>query len=99
MCNQHRLAKTSKTPGRTQQLVYLRGRRPTATWSTCPATATPRCRTDLQAHWQEFIDGYFQTRQALEGLVVVMDIRHPLREFDRQMLDYARARGLPAHAC
>ena len=99
MCNQHRLAKTSKTPGRTQQLVYFEVA-PTATWSTCPATATPRCRSDLRAHWQEFIDGYFQTREALAGLVVVMDIRHPLREFDLQMLDYARraraAGALPA---
>ena len=39
----------------------------------------------------------FQNRQALAGLVIVMDIRHPLREFDLKMLDYARSRGLPAH--
>ena len=40
----------------------------------------------------------FTTRQALRGLVVVMDIRHPLKEYDRQMLGYAVRRGLPAHA-
>ena len=53
---------------------------------------------DLQAHWQSFIDSYFRTREALKGLVVVMDIRHPLKDYDRQMLAYAVERGLPAHA-
>ena len=53
---------------------------------------------DLQAHWQAFLDGYFGSRHALRGLVVVMDIRHPLKEYDRQMLGYAVERGLPAHA-
>ena len=53
---------------------------------------------DLQAHWQQFLDGYFSTRDALQGLVVVMDIRHPLKDYDRQMLGYAVNRGLPAHA-
>jgi GTP-binding protein len=53
---------------------------------------------DLQAHWQAFLDGYFGSRMALRGLVVVMDIRHPLKDYDRQMLGYAVQRGLPAHA-
>ena len=53
---------------------------------------------ELQAHWQAFIDNYFRTRDALKGLVVVMDIRHPLKDYDRQMLAYAVQRGLPAHA-
>jgi GTP-binding protein len=52
---------------------------------------------DLRAHWQEFINAYFHSREALAGLVVVMDIRHPLREYDLQMLSYATDRGLPAH--
>src|SRR5690606_31553027 len=53
---------------------------------------------DLRAHWQAFLDKYFQTRLALRGLVVVMDIRHPLKDYDRHMLQYAVHRGLPAHA-
>ena len=52
---------------------------------------------DLQAHWQAFIQSYFSTRQALRGLVVVMDIRHPLKDYDRQMLGFAVRRGIPAH--
>src|SRR5690606_26185939 len=53
---------------------------------------------DLKAHWERFLDKWFQTRQALRGLVVVMDIRHPLKDYDRQMIGYAVARRLPAHA-
>ncbi len=52
---------------------------------------------ELQAHWQAFLDGYFGSRDALRGLVVVMDVRHPLKDYDRQMLGYAMRRGLPAH--
>jgi GTP-binding protein len=96
MCNQHRLAKTSKTPGRTQQLVYFEVG-PERYLVDLPGYGYAKVPADLRAHWQEFINGYFQTRQSLQGLVVVMDARHPLREFDVAMLDFARARALPAH--
>ena len=96
MCNQHRLAKTSKTPGRTQQLVFFEVV-PDRYLVDLPGYGYAKVPLGLKAHWQEFINGYFQHRQALAGLVIVMDIRHPLREFDLKMLDYARSRGLPAH--
>ena len=51
----------------------------------------------LRDHWQGLIDAFFRTRQALRGLVVVMDVRHPLRDFDQQMLGYGAARGLACH--
>ena len=91
------LARTSKTPGRTQLLNFFRlddERR----LVDLPGYGYAKVPLDLQAHWQAFIDQYFRTRQALRGLVVVMDIRHPLKEYDRQMLSYAVQRGLPAHA-
>ena len=96
MCNQHRLAKTSKTPGRTQQLVFFEVA-PERYLVDLPGSGYAKVPEELRLHWQTFINGYFQTREALKGLVVVMDVRHPLREFDRAMLDYAKARGLPAH--
>jgi GTP-binding protein len=96
MCNQHRLAKTSKTPGRTQQLVYFEVA-PERYRVDLPGYGYAKVPADLRAHWQEFINKYFQTREALKGLVVVMDVRHPLREFDQSMLEYAAARELPAH--
>jgi GTP-binding protein len=96
LCNQQRLAKTSKTPGRTQQLVFFEVS-PNRYLVDLPGYGYAKVPADLRAHWQTFINGYFQSRQALAGLVVVMDVRHPLREFDQAMLDFARARALPAH--
>lgn len=98
ICQQNALARVSKTPGRTQQLVFFQVE-PHADRHLVdlPGYGYAKVPKDLQAHWQAFIAGYFETRQALRGLVVVMDIRHPLKDYDRQMLDYAAARGLPAH--
>ncbi len=91
------LARVSKTPGRTQQLVFFQVT-PEAHLVDLPGYGYAKVPMDLQAHWQAFIDQYFRTREALKGLVVVMDIRHPLKEYDLQMLGYAVQRGLPAHA-
>lgn len=96
MCNQNRLARTSKTPGRTQQLVYFEVAKDKYLVDL-PGYGYAKVPAELRAHWQQFINSYFQTREALKGLVVVMDVRHPLREFDQSMLDFARARSLPAH--
>jgi GTP-binding protein len=103
LCQQNALARVSKTPGRTQQLVFFEIP-PTQTQPQTdrylvdlPGYGYAKVPQDLQAHWQAFLDGYFGSRIALRGLVVVMDIRHPLKEYDRQMLGYAVERGLPAH--
>ncbi len=91
------LARVSKTPGRTQQLVFFQAQ-PDRYLVDLPGYGYAKVPQELQAHWQAFIDQYFRTREALRGLVVVMDIRHPLKDYDRQMLGYAVQRGLPAHA-
>ena len=97
LTRQNSLARVSKTPGRTQQLVFFQVT-PDAHLVDLPGYGYAKVPLDLQAHWQAFIDRYFRTREALKGLVVVMDIRHPLKDYDRQMLGYAVQRGLPAHA-
>jgi len=99
LCQQNALARVSKTPGRTQQLVYFAiPPHENRYLVDLPGYGYAKVPQDLQAHWQAFLDGYFQTRAALKGLVVVMDIRHPLKDYDRQMIGYAAQRGLPAHA-
>lgn len=99
LCNQNALARVSKTPGRTQQLVFFQVEpHEDRHLVDLPGYGYAKVPKDLQAHWQRFIAGYFAQRQALRGLVVVMDIRHPLKDYDRQMLGYAVNRGLPAHA-
>jgi GTP-binding protein len=99
LCQQNALARVSKTPGRTQQLVFF-GIPPYEDkyLVDLPGYGYAKVPHDLQAHWQAFLDTYFASRFALKGLVVVMDIRHPLKDYDRQMLGYAAERGLPAHA-
>ncbi len=97
LTRQNSLARVSKTPGRTQQLVYFQVQ-PERYLVDLPGYGYAKVPQDLQAHWQAFIDKYFRTREALKGLVVVMDIRHPLKDYDKQMLGYAVERGLPAHA-
>lgn len=99
LCRQGALARVSKTPGRTQQLVYFELPQFEQRYLVdLPGYGYAKVPQELQAHWQAFIDQYFRTREALRGLVVVMDIRHPLKDYDRQMLGYAVQRGLPAHA-
>ncbi|QSX78979.1 ribosome biogenesis GTP-binding protein YihA/YsxC [Agrilutibacter solisilvae] len=103
ICQQNALARVSKTPGRTQQLVFFDLVPPgspepgTKFLVDLPGYGYAKVPQELQAHWQAFIQSYFNTRQALKGLVVVMDIRHPLKDYDRQMLGYAVQRELPAH--
>ena len=97
ICDQGGLARTSKTPGRTQQLVVF-GLDASERLIDLPGYGYAKVPLELKAHWEKFLDRWFQTRQALRGLVVVMDIRHPLKDYDRQMIGYAVARGLPAHA-
>ena len=96
LCGRNALARVSKTPGRTQQLVFFEVA-PERYLVDLPGYGYAKVPHDLQAHWQSFIDGYFRRREALRGLVVVMDIRHPLRDYDRQILGYALQRGLPSH--
>ena len=99
LCQQNALARVSKTPGRTQQLVYFELPPHEGKYLVdLPGYGYAKVPLELRAHWQAFIDEWFATRGAVRGLVVVMDIRHPLKEYDLQMLGYAARRGLPAHA-
>jgi len=97
ICDQRGLARTSKTPGRTQQLVYFQVA-PGRFLVDLPGYGFAKVPPSLRDHWKQLIDGYFRSRESLQGLVVVMDIRHPLKEFDRLMLDYGFKRGLSCHA-
>lgn len=97
LTRQNALARVSKTPGRTQQLVFFEVQ-PQRYLVDLPGYGYAKVPMEMKAHWQGFIDRYFRQREALRGLVVVMDIRHPLKDYDRSMIGYAMQRGLPAHA-
>ena len=97
LTRQNSLARVSKTPGRTQQLVFFEVE-PNKCGGGGPGYGYAKVPHHLKDHWQAFLDRYFRTREALKGLVVVMDIRHPLKEYDLHMISYAVESGIPAHA-
>lgn len=96
ICDQVGLARTSKTPGRTQQLVVFEldeQRR----LIDLPGYGYAKVPTGLRDHWRELIDAYLTGRQSLRGVVLIMDSRHPLKDFDRLMLQYCRDINLACH--
>jgi GTP-binding protein len=92
ICDQQGLARTSKTPGRTQQLVVF-PLDDTHRLIDLPGYGYAKVPESMRVLWRGVIDSYLRTRDSLKGLVLVMDSRHPLREFDRQMLGFASATG------
>ena len=95
LCGRRQLARVSKTPGRTQLLNFFE--LPVGRIVDLPGYGFARVPKDLHAGWGGLIEGYLATRECLRGLVIVMDARHPLTDFDRAMLEWARAQGLPCH--
>ncbi len=94
ICDQRQLARTSKTPGRTQQIVFFEteeGRR----LVDLPGYGYARVSEAIKLQWQGLMADYLRHRHSLIGLVVVMDIRHPLTDFDLRMLDWSRESSLP----
>ena len=91
-----RLARTSKTPGRTQ-LINFFGLDEQRRLVDLPGYGYAKVPLALKEHWKLHLDAYLTERDSLAGLVLVMDIRHPLSEFDRMMLQWSDVSGLPAH--
>ncbi|MDX1625307.1 MAG: ribosome biogenesis GTP-binding protein YihA/YsxC [Wenzhouxiangellaceae bacterium] len=96
LCGRKSLARTSRTPGRTRQLVFFRLAEDLHLVDL-PGYGFASVGKDLKRHWQGLITNYLERRAALAGLVVVMDIRHPLKDSDRQLAEFALARDLPLH--
>lgn len=96
LTDQKSLARTSKTPGRTQQIVIFE-LDDTRRIADLPGYGFAKVPLKLKEHWRHVMERYFQTRECLRGVVLVMDIRHPMREFDQQMLAWCEAAGIPCH--
>ncbi len=92
----HGLARTSRTPGRTQHLVAFvlpDGRR----LVDLPGYGYAKVPEAVRAQWRDALEGYLMRRRSLRALALVMDIRHPLTPFDEQMLAFCAAHDLPCH--
>ncbi|MEE8379336.1 MAG: ribosome biogenesis GTP-binding protein YihA/YsxC, partial [Gammaproteobacteria bacterium] len=90
------LARTSKTPGRTQLINFFtmdEQRR----LVDLPGYGYAKVSEDIKRRWQQTMEQYLASRQSLKGLVLLMDVRHPLKEVDQQLLSWSWNVGMPTH--
>lgn len=96
LTNNKKLAKTSKTPGRTQLINFF-----TLSASQrlvdLPGYGFAKVPMAVKQEWTKQLENYLQRRQSLRGLILLMDVRHPLQPFDTQMLGWAMAASMPVH--
>jgi len=90
-----KLARTSKTPGRTQLINFFTLNVPGCRLVDLPGYGYAKVSKEVKTEWQENMDEYLHARESLKGLVLVMDIRKPLSDFDTMMLEWAEASQLP----
>ncbi|WP_172565002.1 ribosome biogenesis GTP-binding protein YihA/YsxC [Vibrio navarrensis] len=94
LTNQKSLAKTSKTPGRTQ-LINLFKVTDGCHIVDLPGYGFAQVPLEMKQKWQKSLGEYLQKRQCLQGLVVLMDIRHPMKDLDQQMIAWAIESRIP----
>lgn len=94
LTNQKNLARTSKTPGRTQ-LINLFRVEEHLHLVDLPGYGYAEVPEEMKRKWQRALGEYLQKRECLRGLVVLMDIRHPLKDLDQQMIQWAVDVNLP----
>lgn len=96
LCDQRGLARISKTPGRTQLINFF-----PFDDGHClvdlPGYGYAKVPEKVRREWQKLMESYLGERQQLRGLVIIMDIRHPLKEYDVQMLEWCEDMNTPAH--
>lgn len=90
------LARTSKTPGRTQLINHFEIE-PDKRLVDLPGYGYAKVPKALKAKWDRNLAEYLQNRSSLSGLILLMDIRHPLQDYDQQMLNWAAQARLPVH--
>lgn len=94
LTNQRNLAKTSKTPGRTQ-LINLFKVTEGCHIVDLPGYGFAQVPLEMKKKWQKSLGEYLQKRRSLKGLVVLMDIRHPMKDLDQQLIFWAVDSGIP----
>lgn len=92
------LARVSKTPGRTQQMnVFAFNQEATKRLVDLPGYGYAKVPDSVKARWMKAMDNYLTYRKSLQGLVLVMDIRHPLKPLDKLLLNWCQKAVCPVH--
>lgn len=90
------LARTSKTPGRTQHInVFPLDE--TRALIDLPGYGYAKVHESMREHWRRALPEYLAKRDSLRGLMLIMDARHPLTPYDCELLDWCRGAKLPVH--
>ncbi|MDZ7924474.1 MAG: ribosome biogenesis GTP-binding protein YihA/YsxC [Marinagarivorans sp.] len=92
-----KLARTSKTPGRTQLLNFFTLGSADYRLVDLPGYGYAKVPLAVKNEWQKHLSEYLRKRKSLKGLVLLMDIRHPLQDFDTMMLGWAADMGMAVH--
>jgi GTP-binding protein len=92
-----KLARTSKTPGRTQLINFFTLGNEHTRLVDLPGYGFAKVPLAVKLKWQKHLEEYLQKRDSLKGLVLLMDCRHPLQDFDTMMLDWCRKSGMKVH--
>jgi GTP-binding protein len=90
------LARTSKTPGRTQALNFFEINA-NQRFVDLPGYGYAKVPLPVKKKWHELMQTYLTKRKSLCGMILVMDVRHPLTEFDWQMIEWCQHAKLPLH--
>lgn len=90
-----KLARTSKTPGRTRLINFFSLNRENCRLVDLPGYGYARVSRDMKDDWQKHLGNYLNDRRCLRGLVLVIDIRHPLTDFDQMMVEWCDHNKLP----
>ncbi|WAK02075.1 ribosome biogenesis GTP-binding protein YihA/YsxC [Methylobacter sp. YRD-M1] len=96
LTQQNALARISKTPGRTQMLNFFEINAELR-FVDLPGYGYAKVPADVKKKWHEMMEHYLTHRKSLCGIILVMDVRHPLTEFDRQMVEWCQHTHLPLH--
>lgn len=91
-----RMARTSKTPGRTQ-LINFFALSDNQRIVDLPGYGFAKVPLEVKEKWQRHLEQYLRERQSLHGLILLMDCRHPLQDFDRMMLNWTQSCDMPVH--
>lgn len=96
LTGQRALARISKAPGRTREINFFEVE-PGQRLVDLPGYGYAKVARTVKEQWQEGIARYLETRRSLCGIVLLMDVRHPLRDSDRQVLGWCHLAALPTH--
>lgn len=96
LTRQNSLARTSKTPGRTQLLNFFEINEDLR-FVDLPGYGYAKVPEAVKKEWHQLMEIYLTNRKSLCAIVLVMDVRHPLTDFDWQMVEWCRATGIPLH--